>query len=715
MSGRPTRRSGAVSSLHLKRTLVRGLTPWWAAALAGAAIACWLLMLSGSYLTYAERASGDAARLPVPAAAGTPYTRWSPQTDALADGQTFSVILLDPVGPAAPWPTGVPRLQPGQVALSPELARDGAGEGIERRYGTTAGVIGRQGLTAPDERIAYARPRNDRQMSSRSLTAGRFGGYEISAWAVHVPLVAPVGESAHIRGLLDFWLVATALVGLPALALAWALSSACSRRRERRILVMRALGATAGECRRLVLRSAWGGATVGAGLTAVAAFLLALTGARLPLTSYRLSDVIVSPVTLAAPALALLVTLALFIRLPRPRVGVRPTVVVTATPAWHLLLGPALLLFSLWFPEDITADWAALVRWILPVVTTAALGLTAAAAAVGAGAGIRRLGRRLRRGQLVVAGSWLAHGHRRLAPLCLGIVLPIGLAFQAAGLGLLLAQPQDVPPAPRTAKVSVVEGPPGQVTALLSTLQRDLVPFAVSRGEGGPPSVVATCPRLREVGFTCRDGAVERPGSEAARDALRITSFHEVARVSVGIPTMPADGALAVVSPRGSLDRPALDQRVRSVLSPRFDAVSPDEDGSAGPAFAVRWVLLLGLIGLALCVLAVRQASAEATGLLSREVGGVARLYGRPRVSALWAGAAIAIPVLLAGGTGIATGLILTDQLRGDTSHPEVLDQLSTWLCLGVAVAAVLAGAEVARRSICEAAVRAPGHAQASG
>ncbi|GHH63567.1 hypothetical protein GCM10017673_04720 [Streptosporangium violaceochromogenes] len=261
---------------------------------------------------------------------------WSQGFDTVG-GVQHAVVAVTPLLAGAAPPPGLSRWPaPGEVMLSPALARDGAGEDIAVRYGRLAGFIGFEGLVSRDERLAYVRP-----------AGGERHGERITGFGDRVPL--PFGESIMIQSLPAVLVAVLGLLVLPSGALLVVAARTGSAVRDRRAALLRALGA-GGLSRAVVDVGEALVPTVLGLLPAAAGAVLALTAdLRLPVTGYTLSAEFLSrwtPAVAGALPGAAVVVLGAVVLLHRPprreaRAGPRPPETVAVWRLW--LLGASAL------------------------------------------------------------------------------------------------------------------------------------------------------------------------------------------------------------------------------------------------------------------------------------------------------------------------------------------------------------------------------------
>ncbi|MBB4914221.1 hypothetical protein [Streptosporangium saharense] len=194
------------------------MTRRWALMVASCVLATVASLMVIAVATYEGRAARDRARGPIVTEPQDAIAWWSSRFDSVGHFQ-HSVVLVEPLGTSAPPPPGLTRWPaPGEAMLSPELLSRGAAEGIRTRYGRFGGLIGREGLVAPSERLAYVRPPAPPNTDS---------WLPISGFGRPFPLV----ETLNQRDLPEVLLALGALTLLPALALMATASRTGNRKR----------------------------------------------------------------------------------------------------------------------------------------------------------------------------------------------------------------------------------------------------------------------------------------------------------------------------------------------------------------------------------------------------------------------------------------------------------------------------------------------------
>ncbi|MFF4411352.1 hypothetical protein ACFYY8_02425 [Streptosporangium sp. NPDC001559] len=186
------------------------VTGRWALLVASCVLAVVASSMVLAVATYEGRAARDRARGPI--ITGTAHGAvawWASRFDSV-EGLQHSVVFVEPLDASAPPPPGLARWPaPGEAMLSPELLRRGATEDVRTRYGRFGGLIGREGLLSPSERLAYVRPPTPPNAVERD------SWMPISGFGRSFPLV----ETLDQRDLSEVLLALGALTLVPALAL----------------------------------------------------------------------------------------------------------------------------------------------------------------------------------------------------------------------------------------------------------------------------------------------------------------------------------------------------------------------------------------------------------------------------------------------------------------------------------------------------------------
>lgn len=123
-----------------------------------------------------------------------------------AGSRRYGICHLDPQGPDAPVPAGIPAEgpRPGQVFLSPELER--LDPDIGERYGERAGTTSESGLADPGGLLVCIIADLDPETADERLVEGEGGPWE--TWSPHLFLreadSVPFAILAIIAGMIVF-------------------------------------------------------------------------------------------------------------------------------------------------------------------------------------------------------------------------------------------------------------------------------------------------------------------------------------------------------------------------------------------------------------------------------------------------------------------------------------------------------------------------------
>lgn len=181
--------------------------------------------------------------LPLRAPASGSYLVWSPQLDRFGGRPLFRAHVAG-VGERPPLPPGIERLPaPGELAVSPALARllrSREGTLLRPRVpGRIVEVVGKEGLAWPGELVAYAgAARGKASASDRFYAVTGFGSER--ARGRELPLPVKLVILVAVLGLL-----------MPTLAFIAASSRVSAAARDRRLAAIRLVGATPGQARLL--------------------------------------------------------------------------------------------------------------------------------------------------------------------------------------------------------------------------------------------------------------------------------------------------------------------------------------------------------------------------------------------------------------------------------------------------------------------------------
>lgn len=708
-----------------------------ALTIATCVLAVTLTAVMAACATYQERTDRGAARTPVlrlhdgQAAEEAPL-RIQLYLDDVHDRQV-EVVYIEPMSPDAPLPPGVSRWPgPGEAVLSPSLAADGVGD----RYGRVVGSILPEGLASPGERYAYARPADGTLTAEHALLATGFGSKDAGGF----------GDLATVRPLSVFLSLLIAMLGLPAGLFAVVATRLGAAGRDRRTALLGALG---GAPRQLALLSTGEAAPallLGVVLTAPVLGAALVTDLRIPFVGYVLaaSDMrshawqlvlalIASPLLLAA----LVVVMHQWAgpgRSTRPRSAGRGRLVKVGAGLCPVFLG-----ILSWSPTAFATQGATQTVVLVSLLgTVGALATVPAAIALllsAAGRGVTELGRRLGWAGTLLAGRWTQGRPGYLSRLVAGVVIALGLlsvvqvypsmhsaSVQGAlamrerfGYSILTVQ------MPRGAEdrtgAWVEKLPPGAEVAVLdSTLGLANGAGEVKETQDGPVevrqavTVRGSCDALRGLGLACPTGQRTRdaPLSEAT-PALRALLPSSVAEVSVSRGPLAAGqgNMLVVYSPQGeALPLGTLKRDALSVLGPGALVEGVGQGWIGGAALLssqLRWVTLLGVVGVGLVALAAALNCLAEVLRFARSIAPVSVVSGSRRVYATVAAWTLAVPLCVAAALGAVSAvwvtLPYTTPPRNGELPPQMLTASVATLCALAVLVAGLAALSAVRES----------------
>ena len=402
------------------------------------ALAIGFLVIAGSWAVYEERARHESARLPSGVARGHGVKAWvSSGYDTLQDHMQFMVFSIDPVTTDAPLPPGLPRWpEPGEAFVSPQLLKDGAGEQIADRYGKFAGVIGKEGLGVPDERVVWRRP-----VQKGSLRGGA-GAEEFVGPERAKGMRGGDGESDFIFSWREFsWAVLPLLV-FPALVLLYVANGFGVEGRRRRDVLLETLGAGAGQRRWVRVGDVTGPVLTGVGVVAVGAIVVAWSSPRLPVTGFVIpGEYLRLHWTVLAGALAaagtLTVAWAALVPTRRRQNSTRPVRVSEGDQRARLLAFPAALLATVRLPDLLDPGYPHGAVWSLTYLVSSAvtflmLPVTLGSLAGAAGHVVAAWGRRRGSTSAIVGGRRLSAFPSATARTTAGAAVLVGILLQAS-------------------------------------------------------------------------------------------------------------------------------------------------------------------------------------------------------------------------------------------------------------------------------------------
>ncbi|WP_159393623.1 hypothetical protein [Streptomyces albus] len=586
-------------------------------------------------------------------------------------GTQKSLVYLRPAAKDAVPPPGVRRWpRPGEVLVSPALRRDLAREGTPDRYGTVVGTIAPEGLEVPDERLAYANPRDGLMDDDQWLAASGFGGTQR----------AHFGDADFVRP--DSWFVLSAcgFFLLPALALTVIAARAGAAGRDRRVALLRALGAGARARAWVSLGEALVPVAAGTLLAAVLVSTALIGDVRLPYVGFLLSAADLrrwAPALCAAVLGAGLLVPAVVVALHRARRSGTDTKPVAGgrfragRVAW---LFPVFLVVAV-YGTGLAAQGGSL-AWI-PVYFTGTVGVLATAPAVVAllvrrlGVLLVRAGNRRGAGGVLVAGRWVYAHPGTVTRLVATVVIAIGLVTQVqlhmsrVGAPVREARATHAELGDRVLLARMPDTP-AQRRAFLGGLPAGTEAFALrtTAGPTGEPSrmtLTGSCAALAAVGGRSCD---PRTADVTDRRLVRLGDWYLAPRGTLALhkgDPATAKGADQLLLLRGDgkpLPVPAVKQAAfRHMALADVEPLGGGElAGSAGwDAHLGAWIRSLGFLGIALLAFAALINNLGDFLHLGRRLAPLTVLAGNPRVfttTALWA---VGAPLVLAALLGCLT------------------------------------------------------------
>ncbi|MEU5094077.1 FtsX-like permease family protein [Streptomyces sp. NPDC020996] len=629
------------------------------------------------------------------------------------------MIFVREIRAGTPPPPGLDRWpKPGEAFLSPSLLS--AAPGMERRYGSFAGTIGRDGLADAAELIAYVNPSQSgffKQVFEPNSYVRGFGN----------PNQAMFFVSSHQfdRGIAELDLLILLMAALPCTALILVAVRSRADTRDRRLALLDALGAPT-RVRALVLAGeSW--KPIAAGAVAAFAVLSALswTSPTLPFTGYQVWSHDLRAALPSLPALSLgvfvclvLLTVLAGIRRPR-RTGTRPTRQHNRTARWPHVLFVLGLTVATWGSEhrQVEGRFGFVAGSVVALI---ALPYSASHLA-------RVLGHRLaERGGTkgdpvrIVAGRWLAARPATLARLSAALVVGLGLVtigqvlttqftgpaaeawdrYQASGAELVQVRSRDIPAT--AAGFTTALGPenvlrysPEPGTSAESPRVRLTGPCKSLRALGRMASCPSTPKSARDV-FTRLTAA----GTNVLRDGDLVSA--PIASVCTCQAPSGGDKTLygfLVLNPDGDAGLGRIKQAAYQHLIGPMTAL-PGQSwylGSAAQAAQTRWLLDIALIGLAALAAA---GALGAAGIFLEQARALGPLSAFRTDRRFYSGVAawnMAIPLSVVGVVGAVVaallgGLLINLGKGGWMSLPLLLVGLAVVALAGSLVALVCGG-----------------------
>ncbi|MFC0865446.1 FtsX-like permease family protein [Sphaerimonospora cavernae] len=632
--------------------------------MAAAALTATFLSVIAAVATYDGRAQRDFAR-------GWALSHRHPaamvkEVNDSIGGVSHAVVYVVPLSSAIKPPPGLPRWPgPGEVFLSPELARVGVAEEIGSRYGRVVGHIGSEGLAYPNERFAYVRPNVEATREGGWFGIRRFGADSL-----------PLGDSRDAAPIGQFLVMLLATLGFATMVLIVIAARLGSAARDRRIALLAVLGAT------------WRHrALVNIGEAAAPAFIGAIVGTlpfiastfiplRLPATGFVVNpDDVRSwvwgvPTAVAVSVLVILLAVVLLHRTSALGRANAYLVPLRRVPRWRLffgLLGLVTIAATPYMPR--LGGFAAYLGGT--ALLWAALPSAAALMVQRLGEWLTRRGRHAGWVAMLIGGRWAVAKPGVIIRITASLIIGIGVLVQAQVWTSRLEEPAAQSRLQQSEirdSVLFVSSPyltPDAVAAFADGLPRDTHWLAVTQGNPDEPGELwGSCAELTSIGLECAR-TVDLGGGD-----LRARSLTEVTGAETGVRVHLTDVRnrwpeiqnldLVLLSPIGTMD---LAPSVKAAASQFFGVatvVRPGEIWAWGDQNLVamaRWVVLLVSVMMAILVVVMMLSAAAEFIALSRSLSPVAVLtQGRRFLMgiALWN---LTVPGLVAvvTGAGVAT------------------------------------------------------------
>ncbi|MFB7912663.1 permease [Streptomyces sp. NPDC056061] len=629
---------------------------FWSLLAAAAALAVVVLGAAAALATYDGREARNQARGPlITDRKGDAVALWREAFDTTGEIQ-HTVIYLYPLKPDAPLPPGLSHWPaPGEAVLSPELVRAGQPERITDRYGHFAGTIAEEGLVSPSERLAYVRPARTPDPGSND-----------SWWYVTgFGQSYPMGETLNSRPVSHVLLALGALAGVPALALLVVASRVGSRTRDRRGSLLQALGGTWRHRAIVNVGEAAPALAAGTALAVLPALAAMTTDVRLPPTGYLLdSDDMRAAGGPMAAALVLSFVIALGVvvllhRVERDGAATRPRSFSTRIPRWRpigCVAGVVLVAFSQYL-----SGTPGLIAFVVGTVAMWAL-LPSVAAVAGRRLGNGIAARGLRTGSpgQLIGGRWTAAHPGVVVRLSLAMVIGLGLIGQ---LQVWNSRLGDKAAAARASEArvgdTVLDVRGADLTAsVVGQLSRTLPAgshLLVVRAEPEQRSVLlqGSCGALKSLGLACpaKPADLTGPASHDAR-VTEIRAWYGPGTRFQAVPAVPrfdaARDTLIVTSPAPGVRSQV--KRAAHALVPAVTVETPGETwlvGAANKERLTNWVLLFGLLGLGLLLLAGSLSAAAEFGTVRQALAPLSVLTGGHAVFRSVATWHLTVPLLI--------------------------------------------------------------------
>ncbi|MBX9365661.1 hypothetical protein [Streptomyces sp. WAC04114] len=657
--------------------------------------------------TYDGRDIRGAARSPIPVSRSSEHAvaLWAPDTDDV-DGTQHFLAYVEPLTDDAPLPPGLEEWpKPGEAVLSQSLATAGAKEEIISRYGRFAGIISPEGLQSPSERFAYVRPSQHMLDSGDMYKISGFGKQQDIYW----------GES---RSLPSLGMLCAGLIGfllLPASALLIAAIRTGSSARERRVILLDILGAgpsakilfVIGECSVPLL--------VGCSFSLAFMAPALKWNIPLPVVDFVLyaPDVADSLWQLIGALLLSVVAVILLVLGSTPGIKKSRFSDLRSRLHGHTRWWP--WVFPLFFLLAVRGPGLANEEWRLPVYVIGALGaLSSLPSVVGlavarGGALVAQAGKKAGSPGMIFSGRRAAMQSRSTARFVAALMAAIFLVVQAQlWMGLLGANATLARKSQDRVGTSIVTvSHHGDDDSRIGDFAQALPSEAeIAMLQASTPSPGATraftihgsCAALRALSAPCQSASVAvQHLDERIIELLRWNEVENSSSIKIEPGPVTADGnssngngRLFVFSRSGDdLPLPQLREAARRTLAMMANVEPLANTWAMGAQDLVssgQWILLLGVAGVALTVIAVGLSSLGEFIRFGREASPLIAIAGKTRVYASVAFWSLFIPSVLASIVGAIASAWLTTPIIAGLNNP-----ISTGLYITLCAAGILA------------------------
>ncbi|WP_066939795.1 hypothetical protein [Microtetraspora fusca] len=597
-----------------------------------------------------------------------------------------SVISIEPLSSSASPPPGLPRWpEPGEAFLSPELIREGVDEHITTRYGTLAGVIGKEGLASPGERLAYVRPKLDAHRGWFKIA--RFGS----------PHAQPVGDSLNRVPAGQFLGALALTLGGTALVLLVIAVRTGSVARDRRTHLLAALGGNRWHRALVNVGEALPPTILGTALGVLPYLVMMTVTTRLPISGFVLDPADLRVWAWSVPLAALIACAVVFLavvmlhRISLDGRTTRPRTFAARVPVWRLMAGLAGLTLVV-----ITPYLPKVMSFLGYIGGTALLwGMLPSAAGVvvrWSGARLAEFGLRTGQGAALVAGRWAQARPGVVVRLVAVVVIGLGVITQAQVWTSRLGDTgQNAKRLEQQLHDSVMMVAAPSMTSAQISVFRGLLPKTSSlmavRTSGDPerpPELHASCPVFRQIGLTCPVLTSNLSEGDVRAQILAGTVGYMTGEVSLREGDVlrserPVD-QLVVVSPLGS---DGLDWKVKAAANRAFGMARVDRPfdgfllGADRLATMAAWVRLLTVLTLAILLVAVALSSAAEFLVFTVAVAPLTVLSERKRLPLGIAMVNLTLPTMLAVVIGVVVaawqGKFFVAMSRSGTFSWEIL------------------------------------------